>query len=254
MGSQSGLLAQDGREPRDMEGGGHGRPVRQDPEAAGPPARRPQLPQDPRVQGVHHRPAHRRRLQGDPREGHRHHLPQGWLHHLAQPQAGAQRVRQRRAHLRPPPQQDRRVRRAGSVTRDLVKADEVEFQKVIDGRVKENGGKLKYVTINKEEKEVEVKDLKTLSEVIEGLKADFPGLQHMRVPICNSASPLESTLTSSATPLSEPASTPPSLSTTRWASPGPPPAPSSPASSRSSRSTPPLRVSLRPSLVSTWTC
>merc|ERR1712158_21840 len=80
----------------------------------------------------------------------------------------------------------------GAVTRDPVKADEVEFQKVIDGRVKENGGKLKYVTINKEEKEVEVKDLKTLSEVIEGLKADFPGLQHMRVPICNSASPLES--------------------------------------------------------------
>jgi len=80
----------------------------------------------------------------------------------------------------------------GAVTRDLVKADEVEFQKVIDGRIKENGGKLKYVTINKEEKEVEVKDLKTLSEVIEGLKADFPGLQHMRVPICNSAAPLES--------------------------------------------------------------
>merc|ERR1712015_213861 len=79
----------------------------------------------------------------------------------------------------------------GAVTRDLVKADEVEFQKVIDGRVKENGGKLKYVTINKEEKEVEVKDLKTLSEVIEGLKADSPGLQHMRVPLCNSASPNE---------------------------------------------------------------
>merc|ERR1712121_180330 len=79
----------------------------------------------------------------------------------------------------------------GAVTRDLIKADEVEFQKVIDGRVKENGGKLKYVTINKEEKEVEVKDLKTLSEVIEGLKADFPGLQHMRVPVCNSAAPNE---------------------------------------------------------------
>merc|ERR1712088_739382 len=39
---------------------------------------------------------------------------------------------------------------------------------------------------SKEEKEVEVKDLKTLSEVIEGLKADFPGLVHMRVPVCNS--------------------------------------------------------------------
>merc|ERR1712209_355265 len=34
-------------------------------------------------------------------------------------------------------------------------------------------------------------DLKTLSEVIEGLKADFPGLVHMRVPVCNSAAPNE---------------------------------------------------------------
>merc|ERR1711974_580820 len=80
----------------------------------------------------------------------------------------------------------------GNVTRDSVKADELEFQKVVEGRAKENGGKLKYLTIAKEEKEVEVKDLKTLSEVIEGLKADFPGLVHMRVPVCNSAAPLES--------------------------------------------------------------
>merc|ERR1712117_786468 len=47
-------------------------------------------------------------------------------------------------------------------------------------------------TISKEEKEVEVKDLKSLSEVIEGLKEKFPGLVHMRVPVCNSAAPLES--------------------------------------------------------------
>merc|ERR1711910_246769 len=66
-----------------------------------------------------------------------------------------------------------------------------EFQKVVEGRAKENGGKLKYFTISKEEKEVQVKDLKTLSEVIEGLKADFPGLVHMRVPVCNSAAPNE---------------------------------------------------------------
>merc|ERR1711950_124151 len=79
----------------------------------------------------------------------------------------------------------------GNVTRDSVKADEIEFQKVVEGRAKENGGKLKYLTISKEEKEVEVKDLKTLSEVIEGLKADFPGLVHMRVPVCNSAAPNE---------------------------------------------------------------
>merc|ERR1712008_450526 len=41
------------------------------------------------------------------------------------------------------------------------------------------------------EKEVEVKEIKTLSEVIEGAKAKFPGLVHMRVPVCNSAAPLE---------------------------------------------------------------
>merc|ERR1711868_142579 len=79
----------------------------------------------------------------------------------------------------------------GAVTRDLIKADEVEFFKVAEGRVKENGGKLKYVTVSKEEKEVEVKELKTLSEAMEAAKADFPGLVHWRVPVCNSASPLE---------------------------------------------------------------
>merc|ERR1711934_987334 len=53
------------------------------------------------------------------------------------------------------------------------------------------GGKLKYVDINKKDLEVEVEELKTLSEVIEGVKADFPNLVHMRVPVCNSAAPLE---------------------------------------------------------------
>jgi len=80
----------------------------------------------------------------------------------------------------------------GDVTRDLVKADEVEFKKVIEGRIKENDGKLKYVDINKKELEVEAKELLSLSEVMEGLKADFPELVHMRVPVCNSAAPLES--------------------------------------------------------------
>merc|ERR1712179_471568 len=79
----------------------------------------------------------------------------------------------------------------GAVTRDMVKADEVEFKNVVEGRVKDNAGKLKYVDINKKELEVEVKELKTLSETIEGLKAEYPGLVHMRVPVCNSASPLE---------------------------------------------------------------
>merc|ERR1711874_798377 len=79
----------------------------------------------------------------------------------------------------------------GAVTRDMVKADEPEFLRVLEGRAKENGGKLKYVDISKAEKEVEVKELKTLSEAIEGVKAKFPGLVHMRVPVCNSAAPLE---------------------------------------------------------------
>merc|ERR1711955_69182 len=79
----------------------------------------------------------------------------------------------------------------GAVTRDMVKADEPEFLRVLEGRAKENDGKLKYVDISKAEKEVEVKELKTLSEAIEGVKAKFPGLVHMRVPVCNSAAPLE---------------------------------------------------------------
>merc|ERR1712126_86270 len=77
-------------------------------------------------------------------------------------------------------------------TRDSIKADEMEFVKVAEGRVKENGGRLKYVDINKKEHEAEAKELKSLSQVMEEAKADFPGLVHMRVPVCNSAAPLES--------------------------------------------------------------
>jgi len=36
-----------------------------------------------------------------------------------------------------------------------------------------------------------VKELKSLSQVVEGLKEKFPGLVHWRVPVCNSAAPLE---------------------------------------------------------------
>merc|ERR1712109_425859 len=79
----------------------------------------------------------------------------------------------------------------GNITRDQNKADEPEFKRVLENRAADNGGKLKFVDINKQEKEVEVKELKTLSEVIEAVKAKFPGLVHMRVPVCNSAAPLE---------------------------------------------------------------
>merc|ERR1712215_53360 len=79
----------------------------------------------------------------------------------------------------------------GDVTRDAVKADEEEFLRVIEGRVKNADGKLKYLDVSKKEHEVEAKTVITLSQVIENLKEKFPGLVHMRIPICNSAAPLE---------------------------------------------------------------
>merc|ERR1711937_584057 len=79
----------------------------------------------------------------------------------------------------------------GNVTRDSVKKDEEEFMRVVEGRAKGNDGKLKYVDVNKAEHEVEVKELTTLSLVIEGLKEKFPGLVHQRMPVCNSAAPTE---------------------------------------------------------------
>merc|ERR1712013_223122 len=78
------------------------------------------------------------------------------------------------------------------VNGDIAKANEVEFLKQCEMRKNENGGKLKVVDINKKPSEIEVKELKSLSQVIDGLKEKFPGLVHWRVPVCNSASPLES--------------------------------------------------------------
>merc|ERR1712055_1190742 len=80
----------------------------------------------------------------------------------------------------------------GNVTRDSVKKDEEEFFRVVEGRAKGNDGKLKYVDVNKKETEIEVKELASLSQVIEGLKEKYPGLVHMRIPVCNSAAPTES--------------------------------------------------------------
>merc|ERR1711892_906621 len=80
----------------------------------------------------------------------------------------------------------------GNITRDIAKANEGEFMKQCEMRKNENGGKLKYVDINKKAMEVEVMELKSLSQVIEGVKEEFPGLVHWRIPVCNSAAPLES--------------------------------------------------------------
>merc|ERR1711997_546259 len=78
----------------------------------------------------------------------------------------------------------------GNITADMLAKDEPEFLRVLEGRSKDNG-KLKIIDISKKEKEVEVKELKTLDTVVEEAKADFPGLQLIRVPVCNSAAPNE---------------------------------------------------------------
>merc|ERR1712203_511299 len=68
---------------------------------------------------------------------------------------------------------------------------EVSFIRTCKERAEANGGKLEYVDINKNAKEIEVKSIKTLSATIEGLKEKYPGLVHWRVPVCNSGAPLE---------------------------------------------------------------
>merc|ERR1712203_242560 len=79
----------------------------------------------------------------------------------------------------------------GDVTRESVKKDEEEFIRVLEGRAKGAEGKIKVIDVNKKESEIEVKDLITLSSVLEKLKETFPGLVHMRIPVCNSAAPTE---------------------------------------------------------------
>jgi protein-tyrosine phosphatase len=79
----------------------------------------------------------------------------------------------------------------GNVTRASVKADEEEFVKVLKKRAEDGGGNVKVVDVGKKESEVKLEEVMSLHEVIEGLKEKFPGLTHNRIPVCNSASPLE---------------------------------------------------------------
>ena len=72
-----------------------------------------------------------------------------------------------------------------------VKAEEVEFAAELAKRAAGAGGKIKVIDVAKKESEIEVKEMVTLHDVIEGLKEKFPGLTHNRIPVCNSASPLE---------------------------------------------------------------
>merc|ERR1712218_642642 len=78
----------------------------------------------------------------------------------------------------------------GDVTRDAVKADETEFVKMLQGKATD-GAKLKYVDVGKKEHEVEAKSIVSLHDVVEQVKEKFPGLVHVRIPVCNSAAPLE---------------------------------------------------------------
>merc|ERR1711936_1189672 len=78
----------------------------------------------------------------------------------------------------------------GNITAEMLAKDEPEFLRVLEGRSKDNG-KLKIIDISKKENEVEVKELKTLDTIVEEAKTDFPGLQLIRVPVCNSAAPNE---------------------------------------------------------------
>merc|ERR1712062_180870 len=79
----------------------------------------------------------------------------------------------------------------GNVTSKQLEEDEAEFVRVCEGQMKANDNKLKVLDISKKEKEVEVKDLKTLDSAINNAKADFPALEFIRVPVCNSAAPNE---------------------------------------------------------------
>merc|ERR1712193_444663 len=79
----------------------------------------------------------------------------------------------------------------GNVTRASVKADEEEFVKVLKKRAEDAGGMVKVTDVSKKESEVKVEEVMSLHEVIEGLKEKFPGLTHNRIPVCNSAAPLE---------------------------------------------------------------
>merc|ERR1712115_712142 len=79
----------------------------------------------------------------------------------------------------------------GDITAAMIAEDEAEFAKMCENRAGENGGKLKYVDINKVEKEIEAKDVKPLTAVYDAAKEKFPGLFTLSLPVYNSGAPLD---------------------------------------------------------------
>ena len=107
---------------------------------------------------------------------------------------------------------------------ESIESDEAEFGRMLKKKA-EDGGKCKVISVAKVESEIEVKEIVTLSkilyvpivdsiiylnefsclftffdvffssiliaDVLAALKEKFPGLKHVRIPVCNSASPLE---------------------------------------------------------------
>jgi len=78
----------------------------------------------------------------------------------------------------------------GDITAAMIAEDEAEFFKMTENRAKENGGKFKYVDINKKEYEVEAKTIEPLTAVYDWAKEKFPGLYTLSVPVYNSGAPL----------------------------------------------------------------
>jgi len=64
-----------------------------------------------------------------------------------------------------------------------IKSEEEEFARVLESRAKASDGKIKVVDINKKESEVEVKEIITLSKVVELVKETYPGFVHQRIPV-----------------------------------------------------------------------
>ena len=74
---------------------------------------------------------------------------------------------------------------------ESVEKDEAEFLRMMKKKAEDDGGKIKVVDVTKKESEIEAKEILSLGEVVNGLKEKFPGLQCVRIPICNSANPLD---------------------------------------------------------------
>merc|ERR1711953_793534 len=68
---------------------------------------------------------------------------------------------------------------------------EMSLVSLLKKKAEDDGGKLKVVDVSKKESEIEAKEIMSLTEVIAGVKEKFPGLNHVRIPICNSANPLD---------------------------------------------------------------